>query len=199
MPTPSIRKHPLTAWAFFVMLVTGATLATTATAFEFGAFFKRKQLDAREISVNADEAVRILSAYRKSHGRDSLRLDPKLTRIAADHALRMATTDKLAHVVRGEGSFARRLRDGGFDAAVASENIGGGYNNLAEAFAGWRRSREHNKNMLRPDVTLMGIARADASGSKYGTYWSLVLARPYEGQQGPSAGPAGPRGLIFGR
>jgi hypothetical protein len=35
----------------------------------------------------------------------------------------------------------------------------------------------------------MGIARADSEGSKYGTYWSLVLAAPYEG---PPPGMAGP-------
>jgi hypothetical protein len=48
--------------------------------------------------------------------------------------------------------------------------------------------------MLRSDVTVMGIARADAKGSKYGSYWSLVLAAPYEGPPpgmagGPTAGP----------
>lgn len=197
---PVTSKHPTSAWTFLVLLVVGLTLATAATAFEFGSFFKRKQLDAREIPVDTDEAVRILSSYRQSHGRGPLRLDAKLTRIAADHAIRMAAADKLAHVVRGEGSFSRRLRNGNFEAAVASENIGGGHRNLDEAFAGWRRSSEHNKNMLRPDVTLMGIARADAKGSKYGSYWSLVLARPFEGPQGSSAGPpAGPSGLIFGR
>lgn len=170
------------------------------SALEFGSFFKGKQLEAHEISVNADEAVRILSAYRGKHGLGPVVLDAKLSRIAASHAVKMAATDKVAHVLRGEGSFSRRLRDGDYDAAVASENIGGGYDSLAEAFEGWRKSPEHNKNMLRPDVTVMGIARADSKGSKYGTYWSLVLARPYVGPQGPPAGPsAGPPGLIFGR
>ena len=55
---------------------------------------------------------------------------------------------------------------------------------LAEAFAGWRNSPDHNKNMLRPDMTMMGIAAASAAGSKYGIYWSLVLAHPYEGRAG---------------
>ena len=87
-----------------------------------------------------------------------------------------------------------------FDVVVAAENVGGGYVSLEDAFAGWRKSKGHNKNMLMPDITVMGIARADAAGSKYGTYWSLVLARPYVGPQGPTAGPsAGPPGLIFGR
>lgn len=174
----------------------GGVTSGPASAFEWKSLFKREQLNARHVSVNVAEAVRILSAYRASHGVGPVKLDPKLTRIAADHALKMAAANKVAHVLRGQGSFARRLKAGGYDAAVASENIGGGYDTLAEAFAGWRNSPDHNKNMLRSDITMMGIASATAAGSKYGTYWSLVLADPYQGPTGPSAGP---RGLMLGR
>jgi hypothetical protein len=180
-----------------LFLVVAVALAPAGAAgFEFGKLFGRKQLDAREISVDTGEAVRILSDYRRKHGLGAVKLDPKLTRIAADHALRMASANKVAHVLIGEGSFARRLRVGGYDASIASENIGAGYDSLAEAFAGWRKSRGHNKNLLTPDVTVIGIARADAPGSKYGTYWSLVLAHPYEPPVGgPSAGPP----VMFGQ
>jgi uncharacterized protein YkwD len=180
-----------------LFLVVAVVLApAAASGFEFGKLFKRKQLEAREVSVDAGEAIRILSDYRRKHGLGAVRLDPKLTRIAADHALRMAQSNKVAHVLIGEGSFARRLRVGGYDASIASENIGAGYDSLAEAFAGWRKSRGHNKNLLTPEVTVIGIARADAPGSKYGTYWSLVLAHPYEPPPaGPSAGPP----VMFGQ
>lgn len=189
----------LTLLLVFAILVAAATPATAA-ALELGGLFKGKQLDAREISVDTNAAARMLSDYRGSHGLGPVKLDPTLNRIAADHALKMAKAGKVSHVVRGEGSFARRLRSGGYDAAVAAENVGGGYYSLEEAFAGWRKSKGHNKNMLRPDVTVMGIARADAAGSKYGAYWSLVLARPYERPQGPAAGPSTlPGGLIIGR
>ena len=180
---------------FVASLVFVAPAATPASGFEFGKLFKRKQLDAREVSVDAGEAVRILSDYRRKHGLGAVKLDPKLTRIAADHALRMAAANKVAHVLIGEGSFARRLRVGGYEASVASENIGAGYDTLAEAFAGWRKSRGHNKNLLSPEITVIGIARADAPGSKYGTYWSLVMARPYEPPPAPSAGPP----VMFGQ
>jgi len=181
---------------FVASLVFVAPAATPAPAFEFGKLFKRKNLESREIGVDTGEAVRILSDYRRKHGLGPVKLDPKLTRIAADHALKMASANKVAHVLIGEGSFARRLRVGGYDASIASENIGAGYDSLAEAFAGWRKSRGHNKNLLTPEVTVIGIARADAPGSKYGTYWSLVLAHPYEPPPaGPSAGPP----VIFGQ
>jgi uncharacterized protein YkwD len=182
-PSPS-RLVASILWIFFAVLYLGPTASNPASAFDLGSLFKREKLDAREIPVNLKEAVRILTNYRARHGLGPVKLDPKLTRIAADHAIRMAADNKVAHVLRGEGSFARRLRAGGYEASVASENIGAGYDDLAEAFAGWRNSPDHNKNMLRPDMTVMGIASASAAGSKYGTYWSLVLAHPYEGPAG---------------
>ena len=182
---------------FFAAIVATSLLLApvSATAFDLGKIFKGgKTLAAHEVAIDMAEAVRIISDYRRKHGLSALKLDDKLTKVAADHAIRMAKMDKVDHVLRGEGSFSKRLAAGGYDAAVASENIGGGYDTIEEAFAGWRKSKEHNKNMLRPDVTVMGIARADSKGSKYGSYWSLVLAAPYEGPPpgmagGPTAGP----------
>jgi uncharacterized protein YkwD len=184
-----------------VTLVAATAPASGTNALELRSLFKsNKQLEARVIAVDENAAARMLSDYRKRHGLGPVKVDPTLNLIAADHAVKMAQADKLSHVVRGEGSFSRRLRTGGYDAGVAAENIGGGYPNLEEAFAGWRKSKPHDKNLLRPDVTVIGIARADAAGSKYGAYWSLVLARPYVRPEGPTAGPSAiPGGLIIGR
>jgi uncharacterized protein YkwD len=70
------------------------------------------------------------------------------------------------------------MKASGYDAKSAVENVGAGYHTLAEAFSGWRDSPPHNKNMLTPGVTRMGIATAFAPKSKYKVYWALVLAQP---------------------
>jgi len=178
-------------------LIIMALIPTGTQAFDFPSLFKRKSLAAQEIAIDAAEAARLISAYRKAHGLGPVRLDSRLTRIAADHAVKMASSDKVAHVLRGEGSFARRLRNGGFDAAVAAENLGGGYHSIAEAMQGWRTSREHNQNLLKPSVTLIGIASAKAQGSKYKTYWSLILAEPYVPPPQPSGPSTGPPVLMI--
>jgi uncharacterized protein YkwD len=192
-------KSAVTRRSVLLALVAAAALPPAgASAFDLGKLFGGKKLAAHPVAVDTAAAVGMISAYRRQYGLGALKLDAALARIAADHALRMAAANKVAHVLRGEGSFARRLSAGGYDAAIASENIGAGYDSLEEAFAGWRKSRLHNKNMLKPEITVMGIARADSEGSKYGTYWSLVMARPYEGPEGaagPTAGPA----ILFGR
>jgi hypothetical protein len=142
--------------------------------------------------VDVGEAVKILSAYRRSRGLGPVVVDSKLMQIAAVHARKMASLDRVDHVLPGERSFPARMSAGGYDASVAAENIGAGYDNLAEAFAGWRKSPHHNDNLLKPGVTEIGIALATAPDTKFGTYWSLVLASPYRpAMEGPSSGPSG--------
>jgi uncharacterized protein YkwD len=63
------------------------------------------------------------------------------------------------------------------------ENIGAGYQTLAEAFSGWRDSPPHRANMLNPNVTKMGIAAVYAPASKYKVFWSLILAKPDDEQR----------------
>jgi uncharacterized protein YkwD len=141
-------------------------------------------------SADAAAAARIISAYRKSRGLSSVTVSAKLNAIAAVHARRMAASGRLDHVLPGEGSFMKRMMAGGYDASVAAENIGAGYDTLADAIAGWKASPHHNENLLRAGVTEIGIAVVNAPGDKFGQWWSLVLAAPYEPPLGgPDAGP----------
>lgn len=161
------------------------------TDFGVGSIFK-SPLATKPGVVDVDTAVQMVSAYRRSHGLGPVTVDDKLMRIAAVHAKRMAASDRVDHVLPGEGSFPARLTAGGYDASIAAENIGAGYDTLAEAFAGWQKSPHHRDNLLKPGITEIGIALSTAPDSKYKTYWSLVLAAPYRPNlEGPTAGPAG--------
>ncbi|MGQ3671581.1 CAP domain-containing protein [Xanthobacter sp. TB0136] len=127
--------------------------------------------------VDAAAATTMLSEYRISRGQSTVTLDPELTRLAQEQANAMARADKLSHEVGGR-NFITRMKASGYDARAAVENVGAGYQTLAEAFSGWRDSPSHNKNMLAPGMTRMGIATAYAPRSKYKVYWALVLAEP---------------------
>ena len=149
-----------------------------------------RPLAADTVAVDGRAAARAISAYRASRGLPPVTVDQRLTQIAADHARLMARANRVAHVLPGEGSFSRRIDAGGFEASVAAENIGAGYESLAAALEGWQRSPAHDANLLKPEVTLIGIAASTAPESTYGTYWSLVLAAPYTPPpSGLSAGP----------
>ncbi len=150
-------------------------------------------------SVDAAAAARIISDYRARHGLPPVTVDATLTRIATDHAKRMASADRLEHVLPGEGSFSRRISAGGYAAAIAAENIGAGYRDLNSAMAGWEKSPAHNENLLRRSVSEIGIAVFNVPNGKFKTYWSLVLASPYDG---PTATPGfgiAPFGIFGGR
>jgi len=129
-------------------------------------------------SVDPATAAREISAYRQSRGLSPVTLDSKLMAIASRHSQAMASANKMSHVVRGEGSFERRLTAAGYDAAVAAENVAAGHRNLDEALAGWKASPGHNANLLKPGVTQMGIAVAFSPSSRYGNFWTVVLATP---------------------
>ena len=147
-------------------------------------------LDVKPGYADPDAAVAMVSSYRRSHGLSAVAINPKLTRIAAVHAKRMAAANRIDHVLPGEGSFMKRMTVGGYDASVAAENIGAGYDTLGEAMAGWKKSPHHNENLLRAGITEIGIAVAYAPESKFKHYWSIVLAAPYEPLAGaPTGGP----------
>jgi uncharacterized protein YkwD len=154
---------------------------------------------------SAAAAAELISSYRANRGLPPVRLDPRLMKIAQDHANRMASANRLQHVLPGEGSFQRRLAAGDFKASLAAENIAAGQKTLSEVLESWRNSRGHDSNMLKPGVSLIGIANAYTSQGDYKIYWSLVLAEPYvppANRGGPNAGPIvgqrGAFGWIFG-
>jgi uncharacterized protein YkwD len=146
--------------------------------------------DVKPGYADPDAAVAMVSAYRRSHGLSAVTINPKLTAIAASHAKRMAALNRVDHVLPGEGSFMKRMAAGGYDAGVAAENIGAGYDTLGEAMTGWKKSPHHNENLLRAGITEIGIAVAEAPGTRFRYFWSIVLAAPYQPPVGaPMGGP----------
>ncbi|HLL27885.1 MAG TPA: CAP domain-containing protein [Xanthobacteraceae bacterium] len=165
------RSLPLIALAFLAASC-GTQMDTKSPAFY-------DNLASPDAKVNGEVAASMISDYRRANGLAAVELDPTLTRMAEDHARVMAKLDKVTHDPGGRG-LTQRLQAVSFNAKAAAENVGAGYQTLAEAFSGWRDSPSHNKNMLMPVVTKMGIATAYAPKSKYKVYWALVLAQPDE-------------------
>jgi uncharacterized protein YkwD len=126
--------------------------------------------------LDAATAASMISGYRQNNGLGPVEVDPDLMKIAETQSTAMASRNKLDHDVKG--SLAKRLRAGGYPAAIAVENISAGYHTLAEAFSGWRDSPPHRANMLAKGVTKLGIAASYAPNTKYKVFWTLVLATP---------------------
>lgn len=120
--------------------------------------------------VDAAMARDMIGAYRRNNGSGLLTLDPELQAAAQAEADAMARADKPSSAE----TFKRRLASEGFVAPAA--NLSAGYHTLAEAFSGWRESPQHNRVLLDPKATRIGIATAYAPGSKYKVYWVLAVA-----------------------
>ena len=131
-------------------------------------------------TVNPQEALNILNAYRNKHGLSLLTLSDKLIAAAQEQANAMAAADKVSHTLGRDRTLIKRLNKANYEPDIAVENISAGYWTLAEAFSGWRDSRGHNANMLRKSVTEMGIATSYRPNAKYKVFWTLILAKPYE-------------------
>ncbi len=161
-----------TSFVSLVLLVAGCAgqMDTSTPAFY-------ENLAVPGAKVNAAAAASMISDYRKGYVLGPVEIDPTLMRAAEDHARAMAKADKVSHDIGGKG-LKQRLQAVSYREAIAAENVGAGYQTLAEAFSGWRDSPSHNKNMLLPAVTKMGIATAYVPNSKYKVYWALILAEP---------------------
>lgn len=146
----------------------------------------------RLATVRADpaEAVRILNAYRTGKGLGPVRLDPALTAMAQRQSDAMAAGDSLSH--DAAGSFTSRIAAAGLDTARAAENLGAGYYSTQEAFDGWKRSSGHEANLSMAPATRIGLALAKNPQTRFGAWWTLVLAGEPEKRREMSAGPLVP-------
>ena len=135
-----------------------------------------RSMAAADAHLDAAAAASMISGYRRNNGLGIVTLDPHLMRMAEAQARAMASKNRFEH--DAAGPFQQRIKRSGYDAKIAVENIGAGYHTLAEAFSGWRDSPPHRANMLRREVTKMGIAAAYSPNSKYKVFWALILAAP---------------------
>ena len=70
------------------------------------------------------------------------------------------------------GDFAGRMASFGIR-GKAAENLSAGLDSVDQVIAQWQASSGHNANLLMPDFSRVGLARASSDR----TYWVLVLAR----------------------
>jgi hypothetical protein len=117
-----------------------------------------------------------ISAYRKSYGLSAVTVDPKLTELARKQANAMAERRSMDHDVYA--SFPSRMAS--YGAASAAENIAAGTKTFEDTLAIWKFSPGHNANLLKSNVTRIGLASASSHGT---TYWALILAAPTEPKQ----------------
>jgi uncharacterized protein YkwD len=114
-----------------------------------------------------------LNRYRQKKGLKPLKMDKKLRRAAQWMSEDMAANNYLGHHdSKGRDPF-KRLADFGYNYnTYKAENVAGGQQTATEVLHSWQSSRTHNRNMLDPHFTVIGIGFFYGKKSKYGWYWA---------------------------
>ena len=115
----------------------------------------------------------LVSAYRRRHGLNEVVVDPTLQRAAQAQADAMASANQLSHTVAGP--LPARLAAVHARGSASVENVSAGYADLRAALGGWRRSPAHDANLLYGPMHRIGVAAASAPGTRYKTFWALVM------------------------
>lgn len=115
----------------------------------------------------------LLNRYREKQGLGPLRMDAKLQRAAQWMSDDMAAKDYLSHHdSKGRDPFERLDAFGYTYNTDKAENVAAGQKTAAEVLKSWQSSRTHNRNMLDPHFTAIGVGFSYGKKSKYGWYWA---------------------------
>jgi uncharacterized protein YkwD len=144
-----------------IRFITGMTMAAV-TAFSLSA-----------VPVRAEDAITMISQYRREHGLPAVRTDTRLMTVAQRQAAAMASSGIMDHDVAG--SFASRIS--GANVVAGAENIAAGTRTWADTIRMWKGSPGHNRNLLTPGADLVGVAVARNESTRYKVYWAMVIGR----------------------
>jgi uncharacterized protein YkwD len=119
-----------------------------------------------------------INAERTARGIPALSANSLLGSAALQHTIDMALNDFVSHTGSDGSQSWDRVSAQGYSWSYVAENVAAGSAGVDGAFNQWWNSSGHRDNMLSPDVTEMGLGHVYRSGTSYGHYWTLVLARP---------------------
>ena len=123
--------------------------------------------------LDPEAALAAVNAFRAENGLTPLVLDERLSRAAAMQSKTQAGRSSIGHY-GSDGSTPRdRAARAGYRAKIASENVAAGQKSFGDVLRFWKESSGHRTNLLRPNVTAVGMAMAKNKNGR--AYWTLVL------------------------
>lgn len=137
-----------------------------------------EKVELTQVPVDTGAALARVNGYRAQHGLPPLRLSPALNVASQDMADYIARRDKRKSPLHSKNGLFKRLTQHDIAHDAAAENLGYGYQSFDAAFAGWQGSPGHDKNLLNPHVTEMGIARTTRPDGKWRNFWAMIMVRP---------------------
>ncbi|MTI17326.1 CAP domain-containing protein [Rhodobacteraceae bacterium RKSG542] len=176
-----IRSEKITGFLLQKSRVTALALASSLAILSAGCssisdFTSNAEL--QHARVNEHEVLRQTNAWRAQHGMKPLKLDKHLNEVSQDMADHIARRDSLDTPRHSASSLMRRTAANDYKSSAGAENLGAGYANISAVMHGWKTSADHNKNLLNPHVTHLGVARTNRPDGTYRNFWVMTLAAP---------------------
>lgn len=159
-----------------ILLAALALAGCAETPLRQGAIADRA--DLAQVTLEPESARGMINAYRASKGLAPLTFDDKLNLAARRHASDLARRDRISHRGADGSDPWARVKETGYRPRLAAENVGAGQMSFAEVLQGWKDSPGHNRNLLLPDATHLGLALVKAPATRFGAFWALVLGTP---------------------
>lgn len=129
--------------------------------------------------VNAARAAGALCGDTAYPPAGALRWSQQLQSAAAGHSIEMAQIGQgIPHTSQDGRTLVDRVRATGYVASSYGENVAAGYGSVEAVMAGWMSSPGHCTNIMSASSQDVGVACSKRSGTLYGTYWTMDLARP---------------------
>ncbi len=126
-----------------------------------------------EVTLSDEERslVQTVNLYREAFGLRKLLIQKEITQAARRHSRMMKESGQLTHLSEeaSKKPLLKRLRDVGFRARKAGENVAKGNHSPMAILKGWIQSPAHHRNLLTDDYRYLGVA-------KEGMFWTLDMA-----------------------
>ena len=147
---------------------------------------KASQISQSQLNDMAEEVAYLVNEYRAENGLKPLYVVPFLSDAAQ---LRANENIVLTDHIRPDGSEFHTVVDPAVvPYFVVAENIAGGSDNAVDTMAQWKNSENHNRTLLEPSLTHIGVGVAYDKDSMYKYYWAQFFIGTdavFEGQNLP--------------
>ena len=128
--------------------------------------------------INAARAVARSCGGTAMPAAAPLAWNDRLFSAAARHSSDMAVNNYFSHTGLDGRSAAQRVAAESYAWSWVGENIAAGQSSVSVVVGGWLVSPVHCANIMRAEYRDVGVSCVQQSGSTYGRYWTMTLARP---------------------
>lgn len=119
-----------------------------------------------------------MNAYRAQYGLGTLIWNDTLAESSQTHSDDLAAHGILSHNGTDGSTPAFRAQRAGYRYRMIAENVASGQKNWPDVLQAWKDSPGHNKNLLSPTATEIGISLTHEPTTLYINYWAMLLGKP---------------------